>query len=80
MKVLTHNIIKTLEENQIAHLVHFEFVGKEFCAYVLEDLETTYVDRCYTLQDEDIDIPTYFGTGFSSQIYSLIYNQVDKRE
>jgi hypothetical protein len=26
----------------------------------------------------EIDIPDYFGKGFSSEVFSLIYNKVDK--
>ena len=76
MKILTFNTIQMLEENQRAHTIHFEFMEKEFIAYVIENPETTHIERCYDFKDEDIDIPTYFGTGFSHDIFTMIFDQV----
>lgn len=80
MKILTYYTIQMLEENQFAHTVHFEFMGKDFIAYVIENQELTYIERCYDFQDGDIDIPTYFGTGFSDDIFTMILNKVKSNQ
>lgn len=80
MNVLTYYTIQMLEENQVAHTIHFEFMKKEFIAYVIENEEITHIERCYNLQDEEIDIPSYFGTGFAHDVFTMIFNQVKSNQ
>lgn len=59
------------------HHVMFEVDAIIFEAYVYEDKNETYVKFCFeSLTKKAVDIPEYFGKGFSSKVYSLIYNNI----
>lgn len=60
------------------HHVVFEVDAIVFEAYVFEDKNETYVQFCTEkLTKEPVDIPTYFGKGFSSKVFDLIYNNLE---
>ena len=81
MKLL--NVYSKYIKNQelFIHSLHFEFAGKEFRAIAHDDEVMTNIAACYEEDDifyTDIDIPTYFGKGFSSEIYDFLYAAVEE--
>lgn len=81
MHILNHEYKHIKKINTYYHVVNFSFDQESFIALVIENEEITSVVQCTDRHDQkEIDIPTYFGKGFSSKIYTLIYNQVEKKE
>jgi hypothetical protein len=79
MMILAH-AITDLEHGKKEHAIAFEFESKKFEVVVLEDDDQTYIAESYLMMGRgsvEIDIPDYFGKGFSSEVFSLIYNKVD---
>lgn len=68
-------------EGGFEHIVTFEFEGKQFTAYVYETVDETFVQDCFYLVPLGnrlaIDIPKFFGS-FSSDVFSFIYNNIQK--
>jgi hypothetical protein len=80
MIILAH-AITDIESGKKEHSIAFEFESKNFEVVVIEDNNATYVAESYLMMGRgsvEIDIPDYFGKGFSSEVFSLIYNKVDK--
>ena len=60
------------------HHIIFEVDAIVFEAYVYEDKNETYVKFCFeSLTKKAVDIPEYFGKGFSSKVFSLIYDSLE---
>lgn len=76
MKILSHKIEQVTTQKESTHTLHFEFMGKKFKAVVVNNPEITYVAKCYDPENNEIDIPIYFGTGFSHDIFVLILDSV----
>lgn len=79
MMILAHSITD-LEHEKKEHAIAFEFENKNFEVVVVEDDNQTYVAEAYLMFGRgsvEIDIPDFFGKGFSSEVFSLIYNKVD---
>lgn len=77
MKILKSKLIKLNEDRAYEHLINFEFAGENFEAIVRENKEITYVRKCYDSQNREIDIPLYFGKGFSSNIFTLLLDHTE---
>jgi hypothetical protein len=62
--------------------VRFIFENRNFEAGIIATEDTTYIDKCYWLLDiariVEIDIPTYFGTGFSGGVYTMLFGSLEK--
>jgi hypothetical protein len=59
------------------HHIKFEVDEEIFEAYVYEDKNETYVKFCFeSLTKKPVDIPAYFGKGFASKVFNLIYNNL----
>lgn len=82
MMILTHSI--TTLKNSNEHAILFEFAGKTFEALIVDTVDETYVAECLLLdkmqQPIEIDIPAFFGTGFSGEIYRLLYDRVHEKD
>jgi hypothetical protein len=81
MMILAH-AITDLENEKKEHAIAFEFENKNFEVIVIEDNNQTYVAESYLMYGRgsvEIDIPDYFGKGFSSEVFSLIYSKIDNR-
>lgn len=79
MMILAH-AITDLENEKKEHAISFEFENKNFEVVVVEDENQTYVAEAYLMFGRgsvEIDIPDFFGKGFSSEVFSFIYNKVD---
>jgi len=79
MMVLAHSITN-LESGKREHALAFEFENKNFEVVVIEDDNQTYVAESYLMMGRgsvEIDIPDFFGKGFASEVFSLIYHKVD---
>jgi len=60
------------------HHVKFEVEAIVFEAYVFEDKNETYVKFCAeSLTKKPVDIPEYFGKGFASKVFNLIYDALE---
>lgn len=78
MMIITHSVTRTASGYD--HAIVFEFGNKKFEANVIETADETYVDQCFWLHIMgaiEIDIPAFFGTGFSSDIYQMIYEAIE---
>lgn len=83
LKLLEIKTYYVTEAELDAYVITFEFAGKEFIAIVHVDEDSTNIVVClerYVISRKGIDIPTYFGTGFASDIYNFIYEEIDKIE
>lgn len=79
MIILAH-AITDLEHEKKEHIIVFEFENKKFEVVIIEDDNQTYVAEAYLMFGRgsvEIDIPDFFGKGFSSEVFSFIYNKVD---
>lgn len=79
MMILAHTITD-FDSGKKEHSIAFEFESKNFEVVVVEDDNQTYVAESYLMMGRgsvEIDIPDFFGKGFSSEVFSLIYNKVD---
>jgi hypothetical protein len=78
MKVLHYK--NNPQEDYFLHHVCFQFDDMLYDAYVREDYDETSVFFCYeSITKRVIDIPSYFGEGFSSKVYDLIYNRIEEQ-
>ena len=66
-------------EEGFEHTVRFIFEGRTFLAYVIENINETFIRDCYQVQENlfPIDIPKYFGE-FSSDVFTFIYDNIQK--
>jgi hypothetical protein len=74
-------IIKTTSSpfttTSFVHHVIFEVDAIVFEAYVAEDKNETYIKFCFeSATKKAVDIPAYFGKGFASKVFSLIYDNI----
>ena len=79
MIILAHSITD-FENGRKEHAIAFEFQSKNFEVIVVEEDNQTYVAESYLMFGRgsvEIDIPDFFGKGFSSEVFSFIYNKVD---
>jgi hypothetical protein len=79
MIILAHSITD-FENGRKEHAIAFEFQNKNFEVIVVEEDNQTYVAESYLMFGRgsvEIDIPDFFGKGFSSEVFSFIYNKVD---
>lgn len=79
MMILAH-AITDMEDGKKEHAIAFEFENKNFEVVVIEDHNQTYVAESYLMFGRgsvEIDIPDFFGKGFSSEVFSLIYSKID---
>jgi hypothetical protein len=77
--ILGHTILK--KQNSLEHSIRFNFAEKDFEVLVVETADETYVAECLWIHGRgmiEVDIPDFFGKGFSSDIFSMIYNEVEK--
>lgn len=80
--ILAH-AITDIEDGKKEHAIAFEFENKNFEVVVIEDHNQTYVAEAYLMFGRgsvEIDIPDFFGKGFSSEVFSLIYSHLEKDE
>ena len=79
MMILAHSITD-FENGKKEHAISFDFESKNFEAVVIEEDNQTYISEIYLMFGRgsvEIDIPDFFGKGFSNEVFSLIYNKVD---
>lgn len=66
--------------NSFVHHVKFEVDEIIFEAYVAEDKDETYIKFCFeSLTKKPVDIPVYFGKGFASKVFNLIYDNIKEK-
>lgn len=79
--VLSHSV--TTFENHKEHAMMFQFENKTFEAVVIDKENESFVAYCYWIHKQrqiEIDIPEFFGKGFSSGVHSLLYDYIEKEE
>lgn len=73
-----HTILK--KQNSFEHTFRFDFAGKDFEVLVVETADETYVAECLWIHGRgmvEVDIPDFFGKGFSHDVFSMIYEEVE---
>jgi hypothetical protein len=79
MMILAH-AITNMQDDKKEHAIAFEFGNKNFEVVVIEENNQTYVAESYLMFGRgsvEIDIPEYFGRGFSHEVFSFIYSKAD---
>jgi hypothetical protein len=67
------------------HMLRFSFENQIFEAYVVETKSQTFVRDCHHNYDEGnnlsnkIDIPEFFGKGFSDQVFKFIFANIKEQ-
>jgi hypothetical protein len=80
MLKLAHSVM-ILGNGSREHSIMFEFGLKYFEAVVVEKADASYVAECMLLKNNEIieiDIPTFFGSGYSPDIFAFLYAQADE--
>ena len=84
MELIEYTVNKSEEFNEALHYIYFTFEGVKFKAVVAENPNETYVQDAFINRNHPqfenyyqvIDIPNFFGTGFSSYVFNFIYSNI----
>jgi len=75
MKIIEANTTKQSKEVYF-HTISFNFAGENFVATIRETDQDTTIIECLHEDWTKIDIPEYFGKGFSARVQAMLYDSI----